>query len=138
MANVVDIQRASKVVPFTITPIGDKQALAYWKLERAKIEREWELAQAPKRAERRAIAIKQIEEQLGRKFKEDEKEELETLAGVVPAKRQRVKVFEQPFSISERDKVVDFETSLEREQRRPLSTKIKESLIKFWNSAFPK
>lgn len=62
--SVAEVRKTERTkLHYTITPIGGKEDLVKWKAERVKIEEEWQLAQEPKRAERRAKAISGVSNQ---------------------------------------------------------------------------
>jgi hypothetical protein len=56
-------QRDVKKVPFTITHIGNTEALRAWKLERNQIEAQYEVQKAPERDARRLRAMEIVAEQ---------------------------------------------------------------------------
>lgn len=51
-----EVQKAQRRLHYSVTPIGDKQALAQWKAEQATKEVEWQKAQESYRLERRKNA----------------------------------------------------------------------------------
>ena len=70
LSGFVEVDEQRKVLPYTITTIGDASALGQWRTQQAVKEIEWQKAQAPKRADRRANAIAAVEAQDGRASKE--------------------------------------------------------------------
>lgn len=67
LSGFVEVQRAQKVVPYTISLIGDATALKEYRMQAIAKEMAWQAAQKPLRQQRRANAIAAVQAQDGRR-----------------------------------------------------------------------
>lgn len=119
------VQRAKKREHYTITPIGGKDELVAWKLERVKFEAEWQEKQATKRTERRLSAVSIGNGgQAARELTDIEKAELSYRASRTAVKRA------QPSKLMP-------EALTYLDPPKSLWERVKASCASIWSNAFP-
>ena len=101
--------RQRKILPYTVSIIGDKEALKTWKIEREAFEAEWKAKAAHNHELRKAIAVQMIADQFHRLEASEEDQLIDVRSGKRKlAKKVIETIYEPQAEPTLKEKVIDF------------------------------